>query len=157
MEIVIYVAIMGMVMSALILFAISIGNNRDKAYSASEVTANSQLVLNQLEVLIHRARSIDSARSVFDSDQGVLTLFLGPNQTLPAVIRLSNGRVQILLEPDPAYFLSSQAVSFPRLKFSKLSETQIGLEMITAYGPLGGQLTPEKAFVQNIKTTINLR
>jgi hypothetical protein len=156
-EIIIYIGLMAMVLSAMVLFILTIGNNRDKAYSASEVEANAHLVLDKLTVLIHSARSINNLNSLFGSDQGRLALYLDEQQTKQVTIGLIAGRVMLQSDPAPFQFISSQAVSFSRLRFTKLSDDQIGLDLAVAYGPLGAELTPEKIFVQTIKTTINLR
>jgi len=156
-EIVIYVAIMGLVLSALIMFFLTIGNNRDKAYSASEVEANAKITLNEISSLIRQARSFDDNNSVYNNDQGVLVLFLDEAKTQVASIDLLNGRVRIQTGFEPAWFVSSPAVSFSRLNFSKLSDQQISLDMSLAFGPLGAEITPEKTYKQNLTTTISIR
>ena len=156
-EIIIYVGIMGLVMTALVMFALSISNNRDKAASASEVEANTKIIWDQISVLVHRARSLDTANSVWDSDQGKLVLFLDMAKTQTAVISVENGQVSVQLAPASPYIISSRAVNVSRLKFSRLADRQIGLDLIVAYGAPGAVLTPEKAYEQTLTTAISLR
>lgn len=156
-EVIIYIGILGLTMTAMVFFALAVGNERDKAYSASEVSANTFEVLDQIKTLVHEARSINDSASIWDNDQGQLALFLGDNQTSPVTISLVNGQVSLQYGTTLPVLISTRAVSVSRLKFSKLSDHQVALDLLINYGALGVQLTPEKVFQQNLTTTINLR
>ena len=113
--------------------------------------------MREIGVLVRSARSIDEANSVFDSEQGKLALFLGPDKTLPATITLEAGRVKIKTADTTEQFVSSQAVSFSILNFTKLSDDAVGVKMFLSFGPLGASITPEKSYDQIIKTSFTLR
>lgn len=157
MEMIIYIGILGLVVSAMLVFAMTLSNNQNKAYSASEVEANAQIILSELTALIHSARSFDESISVWANDQGVLAVYTDNAQTASTTVSWDNGRVKVQNSTGAVYFLSSQSVSVPRLKFEKISADQLAVDLVVAYGLLGAELTPEKKYEHHVQTNITLR
>lgn len=157
-ELIIYIGILALISTSLVLFSISLSNYRQKALAASEVEANTKIVLNYLNRYIRSARSIDDANSVFDNNQGRLTLWLGPNNTNPVAFNLNSSfRPQIQFGTDPVINLSSEAVWLPVFKFKKLSDSQLAVELEVMAGQLDVNTTPENFYQSTVKTIVNLR
>jgi|GEM_PF-2601870 len=156
MEIIIYTALLGLTASALIMLAVAVANNRDKVMSAEEVSANTQLLRQELNQLIHSARSVNVVDSVFDSDQGILAVFLDESQLEPVMLRLVDGRAQ-LEKNGVNQDITSQLVTVKTLRFTQSADRQISVEAEVDYGAPTAVLTPEKDYQQTFSATIGLR
>jgi len=157
-ELIVYIGILALVTTSLVLFSIALSNTKQKALAASEVEANIKIVLNYLNRSIRSARSINDANSVFNNNQGRLALWLGASSTNPIVFSLDNfSRPQVQIGANPAVNLSSEAVSFSRFKFIKLSDNQIALDLSAESGQANASTTPENFYQSAVKTIVNLR
>ena len=157
-ELIIYISIVAVVSLALIMFSLALSNSRQKAMAASETEANLKTVLDYLGTALRSARSLNEADSVWDNNQGRLALWLGPNNTKPVVFSLDEARrPQVQFNAEPAINLSSDSVWLPIFKFTKLSDSQISLELEMRFGQFTASSTPENTYVSSVKTTINLR
>lgn len=157
-ELIVYIGIIALVSTSLMMFSIALSNSRQKALAASEVEANAKIVLNYLSRTIRSARAIDDANSLFAANQGRLALWLGPNNTSPAVFSLNIlSQPQVQVGADQAVNLSGNAVWWPRFKFTKLSDKQISIEMEVMAGQAGVTTTPENFYQSTVKTVVNLR
>lgn len=157
MEMIIYVAILGLVVSAMIIFAITLSNNQSKAYSASEVESNAEIILQEISALIRAARSFDEVVSVWDNDQGVLVGNFDEAGSSWLKISLIDGRVRAENSDNETYFLSSRTVGISRLRFSKMATGQIFVDFAVSYGAVGAELTPDKKYEQQVKIAITVR
>ena len=157
-ELIVYIGILALVTTSLVLFSVALSNTKQKALAASEVEANIKIVLNYLNRSIRSARSINDANSVFNNNQGRLALWLGASSTSPIVFSLDSlARPQVQVGANPAINLSSEAVSFTRFKFIKLSDGQVSLDLAVNSGQINATNTPENFYQSAVKTIVNLR
>ena len=95
MEVIIYVGLIGLVMSGFVYFALSLTNIRNKALSVSQVTANARQIMWQVGLLARQADSIDLANSQLNSEASSLHLLLPTASANPTIIELSDNRLRL--------------------------------------------------------------
>jgi len=87
-EIIIYVAIVGMLITTFITFSLYIHDAYNKSYTVQEVHANARVSLDLISHRIRAATSVNVDDSVFDSDPGVLSLEMNNPLIDPTVFNL---------------------------------------------------------------------
>lgn len=124
-EILVYVAILGVVVASFVSFAISIASSRGKVYVQQEVQANARVALNLITQKIISANGVNFSSSNFDSDLGVLSLSMADNSKNPTIISLTgdDGQIQIQEGTDPALPVTSNEVRVTNLVFTNLTST----------------------------------
>ncbi|MEK7630790.1 MAG: prepilin-type N-terminal cleavage/methylation domain-containing protein [Patescibacteria group bacterium] len=120
-EIIIYLAIIGMIAVTLVLFSISVSTSRGKAEVVSEVQSNARFALDIMRQKIRRASGINIAASTFNSPQGVLSVVM-PNASENTVFNLDNGRLRMTVGINPAEFLTSDEIEVTDLRFVNLTD-----------------------------------
>lgn len=122
-EYIIYLAIIGLMASAFIMFSVSAAGPRNKTYSFQETQSNNREVLHAISSAIRQADSINGAASVFGSHPGVLTLNYASPPLDPTVISLveESGTMQIKQGSSDPVNITSEAVMVTNLIFTDLS------------------------------------
>lgn len=131
-ETLIYVAIIGMVLTSFVLFSLSVSDPTEKSYSIEEVNANLRHLQSMISGLIRGAGSVDTIGSSFNTDNGYLLLGY-PNPNNPTSIGLNEfGQVELKRGSNASTTLNSEKVVVTRLNFLDTSPIR-GIENIT-YG-----------------------
>lgn len=122
-ETLIYIAIIGGIVVSFVSFALNISKSRQKTFVAQEVQANARFALETISRAIQSGSGINKSASVFDSDQGKLSVVKADVKLNPTVINLSadNGVLQIKEGDSPVVPITSGAVRVINLSFSDLS------------------------------------
>jgi type II secretory pathway pseudopilin PulG len=125
-EIIIYLAIVGMVALTLVTYSITVSTSRGKAAVVSEVQANARLALDMMRQKIRTASAINTGAgtSVFNSHPGVLSLAMPNALENPTIfdIDTTSGRLRMKIGANPAEFLTSDEVSVTNLRFINLTD-----------------------------------
>ena len=159
-EILIYVAILGMVISSFIYFAVSISDSRGKVYVEQEVQANSRVALNLITQKILSANGVNVGSSVFDLDPGSLSLSMADGAKNPTIISLTadDGQVQIQEGLSGAVSITSDEVRVTNLVFTNLTSTSdkpnIKIELTVEYIVTGDVIYE---YTYSLETAISLR
>ncbi len=120
-EIMIYVSVFFIVVSALGAFVFNIILGSIKTRTINEVRYNTRFALHHLVKEIRRADSINIGSSIFDSHPGVLSLENPTPGENPTVFSLSGDeRLQVVYGTHSAQFLTSQEVRVTNLVFENL-------------------------------------
>ena len=160
-ETIIYVAIIGAVVTSFISFSLSISSVRNKNYVIQEVQANSRVVMNIIQQKIRLANGINIGASVFDSDPGVLSLSMADALKNPTIISLDNddGTMQITEGASDPILITSGKVKVSNLIFTNLTPAHgkgnIGIDYKIEYNSTGTDISFN--YEQSIRTAENLR
>lgn len=120
-EIIIYLAIVGMIAVSLVLFSISVSSSRGKAKVVSEVQANARFALDTIRQKMRSASGINFGAGLPGSTSNTLTLItLDP---LPTIFDLdTNNRLRMKVSSNPIEFLTSDEISVTDLRFTNLTD-----------------------------------
>jgi len=138
-EILVYVAILGVVVASFVSFSISISSSRGKVYVQQEVQANARVALNLITQKILSSNGINFGSSVFDSDPGILSLSMVDGSKNPIIISLTadDGQLQIQEGIGTALPITSDEVRVTNLVFTNLTSTSdkanIKIELTVEY------------------------
>ena len=122
-EMILYIVIVGVILSILALFLLQMLNARTKTYAISEVIASAYLMEERLSEAVRHASSIQVEESIFASDPGVLSLnMIDPDRT-PVVFSLTqdNGQFQVAEAGFNPVVLSPQDIQITNLVFTNLT------------------------------------
>ena len=158
LETIIYVGLIGMVLVSFVFFTLAVAGIRDKAVAVNEVKANWQAGAAMISRLLRSAKAIDSAASVFDSDQGKLVLTSTADLSGPLTIALnSSGRLTVTTAAGSVVNLSDQEVNFSRLRFSRLAGDNIVIDVTLNYGRQGESGAVAGSYSRQFKTAVTVR
>lgn len=160
-ETIVYIAIIGTIVSSFIVFSISISNSRNKTYVVQEVQANARTALNLITQKIRVAKGVNIASSTFLSDPGVLSLSMSSSSLNPTIIDLDqdNGRLRIKEGNGKALPMVSDKIRVTNLVFTNLtassSRENIGIDLTIEYD--NNDTDIEFTHSQSLQTAVSLR
>lgn len=125
-ETILYLAIMGAIMTTIALFLIQVMNARAKTRAISAVIASAHLVQERLSEAVRHAQSINVANSVFAADPGVLSLQMVDVARDPIVFSLTadDGQFQVSQAGEGPVPLTPQNIKVKNLVFTNLTSPQ---------------------------------
>jgi len=121
-EIIIYLAIVGMIAVTLVMYSISVSTSRGKAEVVAEVQANARFALDIMRQKIRGASGINSAGSTFNNPSGVLSIVKPVASENPTIFSLDSGRLRMTVGANPSEFLTSDEVEVSNLRFENLTD-----------------------------------
>jgi len=158
-ETLIYVAIIGMVLSSFVVFSISISNSRSKTYVVQEVHANTRTALNVMSQKIRSATGVNTASSTFGVDPGFLSLSMASSTLNPTILALDSNILGIKEGSNATTSITSDEVKITNLVFTDLSGTgnrgNVRIEMTVEYNNIDTDIIYN--YSQSIQTTVGLR
>lgn len=160
-EILIYIAIMGVIVTGFITFSISISNTRNKTFVVQEVHSNSRTALNLISQRIRSSTGINSASSTFGADPGVLSLSMAASFRDPTVIDLdqNDGVLRIGEATSSPVAITTDKVKITNLVFTNLTPSgereSIRVEITVEYKDSSGDII--FTYSQNSQTTVSVR
>ena len=122
-ETLIYVTIIGAIITSFISFSLSVSDTRGKAYVVSEVQANTRVALSAIESRIKKADDVNVANSTFGTDPGYLSLTMASSTLNPTIIALDQDD-GVLVIKEGAYAttsITSTEVNVTNLVFTNLT------------------------------------
>ncbi len=122
-EVIIYITIIGAVLSAFVAYFLSLSNIRNKTYAVQEVQGNVRTVFDVITQKIQSANAVNSSTSVFGSDPGLLSLSMSSGALNPTIIQLDedNGVLQIKEGLSDYVSITSDEVKVSNLQFTDLT------------------------------------
>ncbi len=152
-EMIIYIAIIGIIVTAFISFSISISNARNKTYVVQEVNANARFALDLIAQKIKASTSISNpTKGNIDSE--ITLSFKAPADDI--TFSLLNGIIQMTEGANPAVSITTNEVSVDSFTFSNLTgkgRTNIRVEMEISFRNNGSQIFTYSDTFQNSVTT----
>lgn len=161
LETIIYIAIIGVVLSGFVGYALNISSTREKAYVVEEVQANARAALDTITQKIRSANGVNFASSTLGSDPGVLVLEMNNSSLDPTIIDLSvnDGVLQIKEGAGSAIPLTSDEVQVTNLVFINQSNSagreNIKVEITVEFNNIDGNQV--YSFTKNLETSVSLR
>ncbi len=160
-EVLIYLAIVGIALSSFVAFVMQISDVKAKNYVMEEAQANARIALDIISRKIKSANGVNTALSTFDADPGELSLSMSDSSKNPTVFNLTedDGILQITQGADDPVAITSDEVKITSLVFTNLSAgsdfENIRIQLTVEYNNLGSDI--EYAYSQNYQTTVSLR
>ena len=154
-ETLIYLAIVGVVISSFISFSLSITAARNKAYVVQEVQANTRMALGLIARTIRQAGGVLNPAS--GTAAGSLTLDMpGPDPDI--MFSLTSGILYITEGVGDPVAITSDEVNIVNLVFTNLAlstdKDNIRVEITAEYGNSGSL---EYAYSQSLRTAVSIR
>lgn len=160
-ETIIYIGIIGLVISSFVFFSLTISNSRAKTYVTQETQANGRDAIEAITRKIRSASGINSGDSVFSSDPGSLSLVMPEAAKNPTLINLSQDNGVLRIKEGGADFIPvvSDEVKITNLVFTDLTPPggpgNIKIEMTVEYNGSGQDVNYSAS--QSLETTVSLR
>jgi Tfp pilus assembly protein PilE len=120
-EILFYFVIVGVLLFVAMNFAIQILNVSKQSENAQELQANINFMSQKIVSTVQTAESIDDTNSIFDNDQGKLSLNLSDALKTPTSFYISNGDVFIKEGSSAAIKINSASINCLTLRFQKVT------------------------------------
>lgn len=157
-EAMIYMAIVGMVLVALVQFSMSISQSRNSNSVQEEVQANNRIALDRITTYIRSASGINTSTSMFDVHPGVLSLSMVDGAKNPTVLSVSaDDQLLVKVGTNATSTITSNAVHVTNLVFTDVTgvspQASIHAELTTE--ALGDSV--DLSFAQSIETTVSPR
>ena len=160
-EVIVYMAIVGVMVGGLVSFAISITQAGSKARATEEVHANTRVALDIIGQKIRGSTGVNIGSSSFGSDPGVLSLTMADALKNPTIISLDqdNGTLQIQEGVNPPVPITSGSVYVSRLAFTNTTgganHENVQVEIIVDYN--GGAPGTGFIYSQSAHTAVSVR
>ena len=159
-ETLIYIAIIGAVLTAFVNFILAVSASRNKSYTEQEVNANLRTALSVISHKIKSASGVNLGASIFGLNPGVLSLVMTSSTLNPTIISVvsSTGRLQITEGAGAAQYLTSERVRVSNLLFTNLTgdstQSNIGVDFTIIYAS-----SPDSnySFTKSWQTTVGMR
>ena len=160
-ELLIYIAIIGMMMTTFVYFGMAIFDYRNKSYAVQEVQANERLALSIMSQKIRGAKDVNIASSTFNTDPGVLSLVTDNASTNPTVFSLTKGDgvLQIAEGTTSTTTVTTKNAQVTNLVFTNLTATSgvaddIGINLTTQYN---ASQDAKYNYSDSLETAVSLR
>ncbi len=162
-ELVVYVALLGIVVAGTMQFTLGIVETSAKASAKEEVEANSARILQTFDFLARQAESVYDPTSDFVGNPGQLSLvssasLLPDEQQTFIDLYADDGRFCIKRERDGVSCLTTSRTELTSLAFTKIRQSATSTESVQMRFTLRGRNPKaDYQFSERIQTTARLR
>jgi len=118
-EFLLYFGLLAAVMTAVIGFSAEVVRSRNKSRIMAEAEQNARLAVLRVLRGVRQADGLNVGSSVFDADNGILSLQTAATSTNPTVFDLSGGAIRIKEASASATPLTGPEVEVTKLRFSR--------------------------------------
>lgn len=131
-EVLVYVGVIGGILTSFILFSLSVSESRQKAYVAQEVQGSLRTSVDIVTGRLRAATGVNTGSSTFDVDPGILSLVMADPTKNPTIIDLSadDGSLRITEGAGSPEILTGPRISVTHLVFRDLTVPSSGRENI---------------------------
>lgn len=119
-ELIIYVLVVGVILTAIILYAVDVIGAQTKAKSYQEIQYNARFAMRRIVNEIRRADDLNVDSSIFGVHPGALSIGNNDPSKDPILFDLVNNRLR-MTQGGTEYFLTSGKVEVTSLVFENLS------------------------------------
>lgn len=158
LEILLYLTISGVVLFAIISFALQIMGINKKTSDMQEIQTSMEFVSNKLSYIIQISSSIDELNSILDQNNGKLSLNLSDLTKSPTAIYLENQSIYLKEGNNIPIKMNSDFVKCTQLKFTEIVALKAPKQIMIDYQcePINSDLSALKqGFSQH--TSVSLR
>lgn len=150
-EITLYFAILGVFLISAMTFAIQILNTTSLSSNFYELQSNLDFITQKMTYTIQTAESVDGTNSVFDSNEGALSLNMDDPDQSPTIFYFSDGNIFIQEGTADPIQLNSEWIAFNSLRFQQVSYSKAPDQII-----INGTLSPKNTDFSNLTPTFTL-
>lgn len=148
-EISFYFVIVACILLTAMTFAIQISTLTMQSQNLHELQANIDVISQKLTYSIQTAESINAGESVFDNDNGKLSLIVNAAEKSPTSYYLQDGAIYMKEGSSTAIKLSTDLVTCTLLKFQKISYYKSPDQVI-----IDAEFKPKNTDVKNLEQTL---
>lgn len=143
LELILYFALLSIFLAAAFQFAIQMINISRLSNNIQEVEMEVDFISEKMTYIISVASGIDEVQSVFDQDQGALSLYVPESSQSPTRFYLSNGNVFVTEGTGAPFQLNHDEVVFDFLRFHRVSfpKAPDQIQVEGQISPVFGQMT----------------
>ena len=159
LEFVIYVALLGIVVTSAAMFAMHFTITQMKAATYAKASRNAQFAMARIESEVAQATSINVGSSTFGSNPGLLTLVTATGGTNPTVFAVSGGQLTVQQGAGSAVPLTDPSMTVEEFTLENLipnGRAQYIRVHIKVTIPAGNAFQDVSASV-NLDTTVHVR
>ncbi len=120
-ETIVYISIVGVIIVAASTLAINVFQSYEKNSNYQNIQNNSRFILNRITDEIESAEAINLADSIFDQDNGKLSLQTNSAQTNPTIFQIESGILTIKQGTAESIPLTNTDITISQLNFQNLS------------------------------------
>lgn len=154
-EVIIYVAILGIIVVSFVSFVLAISSVRNKSYVVSEVNSNLRIAMDLISQKIRSAEAVTSPLSGAVSTSLELDM---PNPEPTTVFALQDGVLHLTEDIITENMITNPEINITELKFTNLGASgkrdSLRIEMAAEYRNAGSR---DFQYSNSLKTTVNLR
>ncbi len=157
-ELVIYTAIIGFLLLAMVSFILNAVQLRTKGKAAEEIAYNARVIQDRLQDAARHATAVQVASSVFDVDPGVLSFAMAAAQEDPTVFSLDadDGAFHVSIDGVGAA-LTTDRVSVENLVFTDVTgPNDAGLVRVNFTLMMENGVSPYFSYEESFQTTLRL-
>ena len=153
-ELIIYLAIVGSILTSMVLFSLRILDTRTKTGTIQQVQANTRTAVDFISRQIRSSENINVGASTFNSDPGVLSLQMADSAVNPTVFQLDqdDGTLTVTQGANPTQNITDQNINVTNLVFTNLTGSNprenVQIEITIEYN------NPENSSIYDASETI---
>ena len=157
-ETIFYFALLTIVMGAIMTFAIQVINMNKKSDNLREAQANLEFVTRTIVNTVQTAGAVDDANSIFDNDEGKLSLAVNDSGRTPTQFYRQGDDVYLKFGASDPVRLNSDSIVCTLLRFEKIATPKVPDQIdITAVFEAKNQDIANLANVLPVHTSVSLR
>jgi Tfp pilus assembly protein PilW len=159
-ETIIYISIIGIVVTSFVGFSISVSDSRNKTYSTQEVQSNMRVAVDLISQKVRSASGVDITNSNFDTHPGYLILTVASTTLNPTIIGLdtTNNTLGIKEGILATTSITSDEVNVSNLVFTNLTSSSTRENIRTQITiDFANSSTPQFTYSQSVQSATSLR
>ncbi|MDO8260564.1 MAG: hypothetical protein Q7T50_03665 [Candidatus Magasanikbacteria bacterium] len=154
-EVIIYVAILGMIVVSFISFTLAVSSVRNKSYVMSEVNSNLRIAS---DLISQKVRSAENVLSPLAGNSGASLSLDMPNPEPSLDFSLSDGVLYLVEDGITSSAITSSEVNITQLSFENISANgQRASLQVKISGEYRANDSREFTYTNSLKTTVNIR
>ena len=161
MELLVYIALIGLIGTAMVRYTIGVSNARNKNFVTQEVQAQGRTALQMISQRIRAANAVNATSSTFGTDPGVLSLAMSDSSKNPTIIDLTadDGRLRIKEGSSATQVISDDNLAITNLVFTDLTSTSlrenVRVQLTVEYNNTSGDVNFDAS--QTFQTSVSIR
>lgn len=158
-ETLIYIAIVGLVIGALVQFSLTISQSRNKTFITQEVQSNVQQLIQEISYAVQSAAKVNTTTSVFALHPGVLSLQMSNPLENPTIITVDQNSGALVIKKGelPTSTLTTNQVIVQSLEFMYMQAGESDSVHVQATVASKNNDSQDVSYEQSIQTSITTR
>lgn len=158
-EVIIYTAIIGLVLTSIISLTLSFTFVKNKSYAIQEVNNSLRLGLDLMSQKIKSAQDVNLVDSIFNSDPGTLSLAMADADKNPTIINLNqdDGVLQIKEGAFDPVYITGNKIKITNLTFSSATASSSKESIVIMLTASYQGDSKDFFYTQSGQTAVNVR